>query len=416
MSKSSFLNNKNVTKSNIAIFCILLMFVGLLRSRLFLSLGMILLGINALWNIPPREWLKQKWWLMGVAWVAMYALSGLWSTNKAEWGVYLQMKLPVLLLPLAFSFLPPFTARQLQLLTISIGMMLLGGAFYSVSFLIFDYTHYIQEYNVSHILPTPVYGDYICFSTSCALFIIWSMYMWPRLLSKSAQYVVSIIALLLAVYLHILASKSGLVAFYLFTFSWAIYTVFAKRSIAGIAGVLCIPLFLYCAVTFIPTLHERKAHIVYTYYRFRDQDKSGTLGDLSRLISYDVSMKIIKEHPLLGVGTGDMLAEMNTGYDKWYPQVTEERNRLIPHNQFLTIALGCGIPAMLFFLIWVFMPLFHLPEGRDRFFFIITWSVLLIQLMIEPFLEGQFGVFVYLFFLLMLRQVIQNKDRISTNL
>lgn len=386
------------------------MVAGLLRSRLFLSLGMILFGINALWNVHPREWIKNKWWLAGSAWVAIYALSGLWSDNKAEWGIFLQMKLPVILLPLAFSFLPSFNKRQLQVLTLLTGVLMLGGAVYSVAEFLFRYDFYIKEYTVSHMMPTPVYGDYICFSVSCALYIVWTCYRLPHFLSTGAKWAAIIIAVLLAVYLHVLASKSGLIALYLFAIMWAIYTVATRRSIAGIASLAAIPLFLYLGITFIPTLHERKAHIVYTWYRYMDRDKSGKLGDLSRLISYDIAIKIIKEKPIIGVGTGDILAEMNRGYDKWYPEVTEERNRLVPHNQFLTIALGCGLPAMVLFAIWVFMPMFTLPAGKDKFFFAATWAALLIQLMIEPFLEGQFGVFIYLYFPLMIMHCMQKKN------
>lgn len=410
MSKSSFLNNKKVNKSDIAIICILLMVSGLLISRLFLSLGMILFGINALWNVSPRKWIQNKWWLAGLAWVAMYAISWFWSTNKEEWGVFLQLKLPVILLPLAFPFVPRFTARQLQNLTLAMGLMFLAGAGYSISFLVRDYAHFIQEYNVSHILPTPVYRDYLCFSVSCALYIAWVVYMWPRLFTNSIKWIIAAACALLFIYLHVLASKSGLIAIYIFAISYAVYSVIAKRSVAGILGVLAIPVFLYCAVTFIPTLRERKEHIVYTWYRYMDQDKTGKLGDLSRLMSYDISVKLIKEQPLQGVGTGDMLDAMKVGYAKYYPNVTEEINKLIPHNQFLAVGLGCGIPAMLLFALWVLMPLFRKGTKRDKFFLSVTWTMLLLMLFIEPFLESQFGVFIYLFFLLMVMHTMGEQE------
>ena len=156
MSKSSFLINKKLGKSDIAIFSILLMIAGLLVSRLFLSFGMILFGVNSLWNVHPKKWLQNKWWLIGLSWIAVYALSWFWSSDKETWGVMLQLKLPILLLPIAFGFVGKFSNKQLQLLTICIALMLLAGVSYSLSFLVRDYTHYVQEYNVSHVLPTPV--------------------------------------------------------------------------------------------------------------------------------------------------------------------------------------------------------------------------------------------------------------------
>ena len=406
MNKSSFLSHNKVGKTEIALICIFTMFAGFLCSRALLSIGMILFGVNALWNVPPAKWLTHRWWLTGVTWVAVYALTYFWSSDKESWGIMLQMKLPVLLLPLSFSFLPRLTVKQLQFFTVLLGSMLFFGACYSLSFLFRDYDFYIKGYNISHVIPTPVYGDYICFSSSISLFICWSVYFWPQLDSKYVKVLIGFIIVFLALYIHILASKSGLVSLYIFLIGMAIYNLFTKHARTGIIVLCCLPVFLYLGITYIPTLRERENHIVYSWNMYKAGDKTGRLGDLSRIISYDISSRLIAQHPLFGVGTGDMLAEMKKGYATWYPDVKSDSNKLIPHNQFLTVGLGCGIPAMLLFIVWVFMPLSRIGRNRESVFFFIAWLILLIQLSIEPFLEGQFGVFVYLFFLLLFRHVL----------
>jgi O-antigen ligase len=204
------------------------------------------------------------------------------------------------------------------------------------------------------------------------------------------------------VYLHILAAKSGLLSFYIFLTGYGLYLSVIKKKWAGIIVILAIPLFLVLAVEYMPTFKERKNYMSYTYYMLEHGDKSGTEGDINRLMSYDVAFRLIGQHPLFGVGTGDMLTEMKRGYDKWYPGV-EEQEKLLPHNQFLVVALGCGIPAMLLFTIWAFMPLGLLRRNRQSFFFFIVWLILLLQLLIEPVLEVQFGVFIYVFFILLQR-------------
>ncbi|NDC42174.1 MAG: hypothetical protein EBZ77_11600, partial [Chitinophagia bacterium] len=98
------------------------------------------------------------------------------------------------------------------------------------------------------------------------------------------------------------------------------------------------------------------------------------------------------------------------GYAKWHPEVTEERNQLIPHNQFLTVGVACGLPALLAFMVWVALPLRRMGRNRESFFFFTVWLLLLFQLLIEPFLEGQFGVFVYVFFLLLFAQLLPPKQ------
>ncbi len=399
VSKSSFLNNKKLDKSDIAVGCIVLMFAGFLVSRLLLSFGMVLFGINALRGVSVSHWRQKKYWVAGIAWVACYALTWFWSSDKATWEVMLQLKLPVLLLPLAFAFLPAFNGRQIRGLTVTLAIMLLIGVGYSLSFLVNNFDYYLKEYNISHIIPTPVYKDYICFSDCLAIFIAWIIYCWPKLLNRAIKWFLGVTIGIMALYIHILASKSGLIAFYIFFFAWSAWSILARRSLASLLVFISIPLTFFFAVQYIPTLRERKDHVLYSLQMYRSGDKSGKLGDLSRLISYDISLKIIQQHPLAGVGTGDMLDEMKKGYESFYPLVTENTNKLIPHNQFLTVALGCGIPAMLVFVFWVFMPLLTVRNNRESFFLFAVWLILLMQLMVEPFLEGQFGVFLYVFFI-----------------
>ena len=126
---------------------------------------------------------------------------------------------------------------------------------------------------------------------------------------------------------------------------------------------------------------------------------------MGRLISYRLAVDIIKAHPFNGVGAGDMQQEMEKGYMAKYPQVPAEY-RLIPHNQFLIVCLGCGIPALVLFSVWAFFPATWGRGAKGRFFLLVTWLSLLLALMVEPMLEVQFGVFVFLFFLLWQRHTL----------
>ncbi len=387
-------------KSNIALICILGMMTGLLVSSATLSIFTFLFGMNAIWGIHPREWLKNKWWLLGVGWVALYALTYFWSDDKRYWGIGLQVKLAFLLLPLAFPYLPRFSAKQLQIIALVMAGTLLAGAIYSISFLIRDPAASVWQYRVAHLLPTPAGNDHVRFSVVIVLFIVWSVYTWPSLQTRYIKWVIGISVALLVVYLHILAAKSGIISLYLFLMAWSVYLLFVKKKLVGIIIVIAIPVFILLAIKYLPTFGARSSYTYYSLFMVRVGDKSGNYGEMGRLISYDIALKLIKQHPVCGVGTGDMMAEMKKGYSQWFPEVADY-SRLIPHNQFLVVALGCGIPAMLLFAVWVFMPLTAIRRNRQSFFFFIVWLILFIQLMIEPVFEVQVGVFVYLFFLLL---------------
>ena len=215
----------------------------------------------------------------------------------------------------------------------------------------------------------------------------------------------------MAVYLHILAAKIGIAALYLFFVCWGIYIAIARRQWAGLLVIVAIPVVVFLSLKFIPTFSLRQQYMHYTWVMLQQKDRSGNYGDINRMYSYKIGVRLIKQHPIGGVGAGDIMAEMKNGYAQWHPQV-DEHSILIPHNQFLVVALACGIPAMLLFVLWVCYPLVWLRKNRESFFFFIVWLILLMELMIEPVLEIQNGVFVYLFFLLLFLQEMRRANGI----
>jgi O-antigen ligase len=303
-------------------------------------------------------------------------------------------------LPLAFSYQPKFSPRQIQIFTLSVALMLIGSAGYTISHFFIDPDFYISEYKVSHMLPTLPKNDYIRSSMTAALFVIWCIYAWPQLTHKRIKLLVGVCVALLVAYIHVLAAKTGLLSFYLFVAAWGIYLSFGKQRLLGLAVIIAIPLTVTLALKLVPTLRERATYIGYTIYMYNHGHRTAMLGDIARLISYDLASDLIAQHPLTGVGTGDMKVEMDTLYFQRHPEI-DEHGRLLPHNQFLVVGLGCGVPAMLVFIAWILGPLLRLRRNRQSFFFFIVWLILLVQLLIEPVLEVQFGVFVYLFFLLL---------------
>jgi hypothetical protein len=115
------------------------------------------------------------------------------------------------------------------------------------------------------------------------------------------------------------------------------------------------------------------------------------------------------------VGGGDLMKEMKQGYEKFYPQV-EDKDRLVPHNQFLIMGVSTGIAGMLLFAVWFFAPLTWLKRNRQSFYFLIVWLILLLQLFIDTALEVQYGVFMFIFFLLLMKEELPQYANSKTDL
>lgn len=400
---------KWLTRTNMAVFCALGMLVGFLSSRVMLTLFTMGFGIAGLWGVHPKKWFRDKWWLLGIGWILFYVISYFWTTDKHNWSYRFDVKLPILLLPLAFTLLPAFSKRQLTLFTVIASAIFVVSAAYSLSFFIIDPAFYAEQYVYSHVLPTLAYGDHIRYSLAVALFIIWSVYYLPQIEHKGTRWWVIIAAIFLSVYLHILAARTGLVIWYLFVALWSLRLLFTHSLLKGIAVIALLVTGSALAVHYIPTLEKRVWYIKHTYELYQKGDMASGYSDMGRLISYDIAIGKIKQNLLTGVGAGDMLTEMNSGYDAKYPDVPAEY-RLLPHNQFLIVCLGCGVVAFALFMAWVCYPLGWVKRTRDGFFLFIVWFSLLLALLVEPMLEVQLGVFVYLFFLLWQRHAMQTKQ------
>ncbi len=402
-------------KSNIALLCIFGMFLGFLAAPAQQSIATFLFGINGLRGVHPKKWFKNKYWVLGLLWIGMLGISFFWSTDVEYWASGMRIKLPFLILPLAFSYTPCFTRPQKQLITLVLGAMLTAGAAYSFSFLIRDPAYYLTQYKFSHLLPTPCREDHISFSLSIVLYIIWAIYNWRNLEGGLVKSIIGSIIILLSIFIHVLAAKSGLIAFYLFAGLLSCYLAFYKRKAAGFALLIAIPLFLIYAANKIPTFKERKGYALFSLFMMQYGDRSGNYGDVSRLMSYKIGLDIMKQYPLLGVGGGDLMKEMKQGYEKFYPQV-EDKDRLVPHNQFLIMGVSTGIAGMLLFAVWFFAPLTWLKRNRQSFYFLMVWLVLLLQLCIDTALEVQYGVFMFIFFLLLMKEELPQFANSKTDL
>lgn len=389
-----------VIKRDVALFAVLAMLIGFFTSRAVLSMAMILLGITGLAGISPRQWLKQGYWLAGLGWIGIFLISFFWSSDSDYWKIRCEVKLPVLLLPLAFAFLPPFTGKQKRIFTLTLNLLLLAGVAYSLYFLFSNPAYYIKAYDYSQVLPTLLEGDHIIFSLTMAVAVIWNIYFFPFIRPVWERWFCGFSILAFIIMLHVLAARTGLVAFYIFMIGWCIYLAFSKVKKWVAFGL--ITAFLVSGVLafkFVPTLKNRVDHTSYTLIMFQEGNMSGDYSDIGRYISYDLAVKIIREHPFTGVGAGDIMTGMKEKYGQYYPHIPQEQ-MLVPHNQFLTVGVGGGIPALLLFMIWVFYPLWGIRKTREGFFFFILWLVMMVPLMVDAVLEIQFGVFVYLFFLL----------------
>jgi O-antigen ligase len=415
---SSFLTtiwNQNL-RDWLCCICCAGMFGGMLFSRALLSISMIIFIINALHpesiKFAVAQWRQNLFAKWAVAFVATYLISGFWSEDIAQWLVTWKGKIPFLVLPFAFFSAPFHKIKYRLILTFIIAALLSAAMINSIAALAMHPEYYLAGYQQSHPLPTTVYGDHIRFSLSIVLSMLlcFNILFEPqaRPLKPSTKLIIWMYCMLSFVYIHILAAKTGIMALYVMLSIFTLIKVSRYNKWLGIAAVAGIPVLAGIAFFTVPTFKTKLQYVQLEIEQYkRDGRFDYNYSDNGRMITYELALHILQQKPLTGTGTGDLLHEMKAGYDQFYPEVPE-KNRLIPHNQFLFTATGTGL-----ILVWplMFMVLAPLYRQRKLSLYIISNTVVFISaLMVEAMLEIQFGVFLYLFFTMLWVNIQQERS------
>jgi O-antigen ligase len=394
-------------RSQIALFWCFLLVFSIVYSKFLLTLSMIGLLATSMFNVEDNAWkmslntaffknaaAHKIWFIMSLPfWIVL--MSGFYSQDISYWLDRLNMRLPFLVLPLAFANLPPFTTRQYY----SVFYFLLMLMVFSLAVTL---THYALDFEainnmIEHgkSMPTPM--NHIRYSLLLAISILSGVvlyihgfrfrYAWerPALLAALIFQFIGI---------HVLSVRSGLAVLYVaIGVLMLIYIVQSKRYVFGalvLLGLGCLPLATYFV------LPSFKAKVNYAFYdrQMRAEGRVKDFSDSERIASLEVGMTVAKENLLIGVGTGDVWWKIREEYARNYAWETEPK---IPHNEFIMILAGTGLLGFVLF-VWAFLyPLWFQDFYREPIF-LAHGICLFLSYLVESTIEVAIGTAIYIFF------------------
>lgn len=320
-----------------------------------------------------------------------------WSGDLHYTLERLRIKLPFLVLPFAFASMPPL--RKREVLTI-LYFLLVTMSIISVYVLINFIAHFdavMADLGRGGHLPTP--SNHIRFSLTLALTILGGGALWVERFhfsSKNERWLIGGLTLFLFAFIHVLSVRSGLISLYLALLALGAWFVFAKQKyllgLAGIAAVVALPVLAYFTV---PSFRAKVEYARWDYRQF--QQGTGTdYPDAERLTSVLIGLDIGREHPWFGVGAGDLDRVVHERYDSGAYGNYQFR---MPHNQFVTIFAGTGLVGLALFTVAYLLPLFYRGNWRNPLFLALH-AIIFSSYLVEATVENNFGVSMYLFFLL----------------
>jgi len=383
--------------------------------------GIILLSLVALVeliNQKPsfKKFLHSNYFTPFLCIFCLFCLSLLLTDeqNLPDIGHYFEKRLVFFALPFSFFILPAFPKKiYLEAFWLFFLLALITALGCTFNF----YLHkkeIIQNYVFSNTLPTPVhhvrYSLMICYSIFLGLYLLnnfeTNRFKYPKKILLCSGIV------FLIFFLHLLAVRSGLLAFYSVAVIGMIY-FFTKRNYTYLLALTasCL-LLIYFSLQHLETIQTRIGNTIYDLHQSTSNSEDFYNYSISRrVVSNQVAFKLFKQYPWFGTGEANLNWEMNQIYRADYPNI-ESQNYIAPHNQFLTILASLGVVGFIIFFTCFYYPLLY--KKNYRFLPLLTiYLILTISFISEDTLQTQLGYMFGLFFIMLNLHFLKSNGKTS---
>ncbi len=194
-----------------------------------------------------------------------------------------------------------------------------------------------------------------------------------------------VLCLYFSMFILVLSSRTALFC-NLFLLVAYLYFRLAKQKKVGMYITFLAMLVIVIGLTFKNYAHFQERFAAIT---------SAGYGVSERVTIYRASLSIIQEHPLTGVGIGDIQAELDKVYENWaLPEHFFEFN---PHNQYLHVTMAVGVIGLLLFLYLLLFPVYLAVKAKKPLF-AAFYFIFILAFLTEVVLSRYWGVATFAFF------------------
>jgi len=143
--------------------------------------------------------------------------------------------------------------------------------------------------------------------------------------------------------------------------------------------------------------------------RYIEQNDPNSGSMVQRLEYWRTSLLIIRQNPLIGVGTGDLPKAFENQYSSMKTNLASQF-RLRSHNQYLSITVAFGIIGLAWFMFVMFYPGMK-TRNFNNYFYLVFWIIFMLSMLTEDTIESQEGVTFYVFFTALLLLGRENTEK-----
>jgi O-antigen ligase len=387
--------------------CLLLAFFLPVFPRLVPTIIFLILVnwlISGIYLKTIRLFLIEKWRLHILSFAALYLLyciGMLYSTNLTYGWFDLEVKLSMFIFPLVFatSDLSTVTRSRFRLIPLSfvagciIGSLVLivhatMGYFTTGVKDLFYYVHFAWYFHSSYIAMYYIFGIGITLS-----------YLWEIVGKKNIYKTlfVCFILLYLEGMVFLLSSKAGLLTLVITQLSFLVILLFRNVGPVKVSAIALamIAIFLGFSQLF-PFAFKRISHANSMVSSTKNIKTNPNDGTIARKEITKVSLELIQQHFVFGVGTGDVK-------DSYLEQYKDRsllpllKNKLNAHNQYFQTWIAVGFTGVVLLFLYLVVPAYKAMK-KGHLLYVLLLVLFGINLFFEAMLETQAGVVFYAFF------------------
>lgn len=377
-------SKKEVFFQKVQLYGLLLLPWALLFSEAFSSILVICISIPVLIfkdHISPKEVWKKYWPYFSIYFLLF--VSGFWSADTERWLSLLRVNLPYLVMPVAFSIWPSFLEKHSSKI---LRQFIWAGAFLSVYIFFLVLSGAGADLGEGGYLPVPVHHVRTSLFLTVAVIAGWNQ----LILSKKRERVLYFgMVLLLLTGIHLLAVRTGIILVYISSvLLFFIHPDFRSgQRWIGIGMMLMVFVVIYLGA---PTLSEKLKYWKEDWQNF-DSYSWMHYSDAMRWKTNEIGWEIFLDHPLFGVGMGDVREEMTL-------QILQRENLYTehyPHNFWITIMAGSGVVG--FLIVNIALLFMGVQMWRAGPVWIVLYLVFLGSCLVETTLLSSLGVICFVF-------------------
>ena len=395
-------------------YCLIAMMISLFTSRVALTASIILFTLLCFFHSDIKGHIKNFFslpllWSISLLFL-LPLISGLWSEDKNEWLNTVRIKLPLLVLPLAFASPFSLSQKQWQGLLFVFILLVTAGTIRSMFHYIPNMDAVNEGYLQAKTMITPLENDHVRFSWLVTIAILFAGLLWKqRRAEKNISWLLILVIVWLIIFLHILAARTGLLCFYIILLSAVLWVISKKIKPVYGAGLLVLLVALPVAAWFIlPTFRNKIRYFRYDFEYVKDAHYLPGGNDATRVISLKAGWNIMKDNAAKGTGFGDISSETGKWYQVYYPRM-QQQERILPSSEWLIYGAGSGIPGLLIFTFVLLTPFFIRIKNKELWW--LLNGLVASGFLFDIGLEVQFGVFIYPFIVLLSWKAVTYFDR-----